>query len=377
MKRILFICFLAILTTCSKDMLEKRFPSQPDKVIMVDIPEIRFNGSYMEFSTSKAFDATLSSITNASAANVLKWNQHYGFVSIRSIYEQVANEQQQYLSKLVAQYEAFDPKDPRLQQEPVIERQPLAEKYTGLLKFDNNGLIVGLREFHFDMAGLLNKDRVVKVAGNILQYNESNIKIIEGGDSAKISLLEGITETDKGLNIIVIPVERKSKSSSGSRMAYSHQATCDIMNYLTRYITSTSLNISFYSTPIYGPEVCENCSPVPGAKLVPTCYCYNPIIGYNFRTVYTCHMDVTARLFGISAAHRPIWSFIKVDWNVNGAPMPSQWARSADLSNTDLTVYDGPAVNVTSAYHSYTWDWASICSCAAPYGTGCSDSFSD
>lgn len=353
--QIVFLVFLLALTTCSENSIKPDNLNLNDKVIPTNDSAIKFNGDFLEFASPKDFDEALASLTNASPASVLKWSNHFGLVSMREIYENAKAEQTKYLNNLIAQYKSYSADDPRRKVKPTIEQQPLTKQYSHLFKFDTHGLIQGLKEFHFDIAGMLNKDGIVMVGGNIFQYNADNIKIIEGGDKTKIASLNYVTETSKKMNIIVNPVKTKLAKSPSAKYG-TNQTWCSTSDSESTYYTNCSISISYYQVTTYGPYTCD-CSGGGVAKAQPICNCYYPIAGISNYTLYTTHMDVTKSWLGLATVcvQPDLGSTISAQWWGDNGVSHVKTGSSVGYSNTDLTVYDGPETSIALCQHVYSW----------------------
>jgi hypothetical protein len=351
------LVFLLALTTCSDTGIKPVNLNSNDKLIPTNDAAIKFNGDFLEFASPKDFDEALASLTNASPGSVLKWSNHFGLVSMREIYENAKAEQAKYLDNLIALYKSYSADDPRRKVKPTIEQQPLAQQYSHLFKFDTNGLIQGLKEFHFDIAGMLNKDGIVMVGGNIFQYNADNIKIIEGGDKTKIASLNYVTETSKKMNIIVNPVKTKLAKSPSARYG-TDQHWCSGSDSESTYYTNCSISISLYQVITYGDEICDCSGSLPD-EISPVCNCYYPIIGVSNYTLYTTHMDITqvwAYSLGITVCVQPdLGSTISAQWWEDNGVSHVKTGSSVGYSNTNLTVYDGLEIGIASCHHVYTW----------------------
>jgi hypothetical protein len=281
------------------------------------------------------------------------------------IYEKAFDAQEKYLNGLQAQYQSLPQNDPRLKIKPTIVQPKYVTEHAPLFIFNNEGLIARPVLPDYDMTALVNKNGLVMVAGHLFQYNESNIKIIIGGDRSKIPALATINETDEKLNVVVNPVtkkvlkkERRKLEPATGRIWWDYGAQSPFYTFLNNaYYMNVEIHISYYIEPIYDTTpVCEPAGCGQARMKEGDCYCYYPIAGYTSYTRMENHME-TRRIWEglVDLSNRSDVSRITVNYTTNQSPYLIHTTNASyDYVNTYLTiVYNQPGVEFTCASHSF------------------------
>lgn len=370
MKKIIFkgllIFIIPGLTMCTDPNIAE-IKLEENQVETFDFDqEINFNGNYLEYTSPEVFEQTLLLIRNSEHEELMGWLAQSGFESIHSIYVRALSDQNDLISDLKKQFPLEEYTENQLNQmeKPQIVQSSFIRQHSHLFEMTEDGLITGMKIFHSEIARLVNKDGIIKVAGHIFQYNSDNIKIILQGDESKIALLESTYASNEDLGIIVNPVETLSNGKSNENGKYGD-------NYRTWTTSGGGRRVHYwaenkrFSSPIYGDRVCEdlddgcdNGDPLTKAnnagKIAPCPqYCYYPIIGYNYTAYVEIGMYAQNKFLWWWTDFRPYRLWMPYTWNKCG--YQKKWGANdettflhADTFNDHQNihvVYSGPCLD--------------------------------
>ncbi len=166
---------------------------------------------FLIFKDQKTFEETVKALNNKGRKELDAWEQKLGFVSLRSLFEDVVDtevalrEKEEFLSKE--------------QQQRIIKNAYVTDLAASSLDFMNatheNGY--RLKIYSLYLARLVERRGIVQIGKEIQLHGEDVIKVITDGDASKIALLFQTNETDKSKGIEVRKVNVTSKPISNGR----------------------------------------------------------------------------------------------------------------------------------------------------------------
>lgn len=232
------------------------------------------------------------------------------------------------------------------------------KRHEAILVSNEFALVEGLRVFDPRLIELLNENGLIKVGGNLFQYNEDNYKVIRDGDESKLPDMYKAESSIARLGIDVIRIQ--SVSGKGAASRYTHDSR--VLWYVRRDLFASDIkiqgfiNINIVPNPVFSPTCVLVCS-TPGGPTQrgpdSNCVCTYPLIGYEDYTNYTTKMVVQDWFLWEWEPYQPDKSEITVEWSVAGSPKPIRTFTSWDISTTMGTVYYGPPIDITYARHVY------------------------
>ncbi len=166
-----------------------------------DEPIITKESDYLVFKNWDEFQQTLKKNALLNEKDRIAWEEKYGFVSMKAIYESVVAEEQKALKSVFSEFE----------KQKVIETglaTELGRRYKYMLRVSQE---TGIDMETLDDAHgrMVNPRGVVKIGKHIYQFNYLSVKIIENADAQKIDMLPNITTSNAALGITVSPVTRQ------------------------------------------------------------------------------------------------------------------------------------------------------------------------
>ena len=355
-------CVLALACTESpmdSSKLQAELPTINQ--IETDLANISFNGKFLEFATPSSFTLTLNSMTKISdPQKIIDWGNQFAFTSARAILERAIKEQNDGISQNFETLQSKYPSGPPPTAATNAEVSDFIKKNSHILNFDSQGLITGVKIFHMGASGLVNRDGLVKVGGNILQYGAESIKIIEGGDEDKIPLLSSTNETNTAERIIVQKVFTKHLAptdEAGARFSHTDvnhgmgqfSDNCDhVLNWFS------DVTISSYNDPIYS-TVLECDPPGCGSARAMDCSCHFPVIGYDPRTTYQVHSVMKKAWYVFTWEFEALDQNTTVEFKIDNGATQTAYAENSGFANIWLTPYNGPQANITYGKHIFYW----------------------
>ncbi|WP_025740583.1 hypothetical protein [Aquimarina pacifica] len=320
LKKTLTICIaICSIYSCSEPVIDEQEPvkNQTSKFVYSEDRLVRYNGEFLEFESPEVLEQIKDFIQNAEYSEIQAWLDQFGFDPMHITYDKLISAEAEFLDELSKEGDKLNIKSAEaLSNYITLNRPDVIEEYAHMINFTEDGLIDNLKIFSGELSYLVNNNGILKVAGDLYQYNEDNYKIITDGDSDKIALLNSTSKSNSKQNIIVqeISIQGGQVSNSNKVTSFSKSDTFK-NNTLTIGVATHKINATvdlyYTSTPIYG-----DCPPDPDCmdpysmKIIDECssYCDRPIVGYNRNQYYIVKGTYKQRnlLFGI-----PIW----VSWN--------------------------------------------------------------
>lgn len=369
--RLLVAAFVLFALSCSDDAVNNA-TSDEQATSEFDVPEgISFNGDYLEIPTPQLFDETMKRIKASNAETVSKWTAKLGFTSMRDIYERALREQDEFGQALEKKYRKLPEAEVKLMPHAVIPQTPTVAEYAGLFDFNEYGQITRLKLSNPLMDGIVNANGLIKVAGHIFQYNETNTKMIMGGDASKIKFLPDVDATNDKLGIVVnaVTVEHKTKNIDNGRSSHSYNSSftmgpvgCCGYTYKLTYevsLTSSTWAIYDYQNPVCNPPGCG--IPDPGGRVSKTqdCECYYPVIGWTGHVTHYASQHNSKIWAGVETQHQS--STNTINGTVTDTYSGQQTFNVGNNGNVNLTVwiYDGtfyPGFSTTAATYNFYSD---------------------
>jgi hypothetical protein len=178
---------------------------QNDKTAQPNPVPVGSQATYLRFDTPEDFKKALMETSKMSRKELDDWDKSKGFVSLRSIYEQIVDEEN----------EAFDAEEKMIQKNPMLvktlkhKNSSKINNVKDLVKVDNSGIELNL--YDADHANLLNKDGVVKIGKSLVRYGTNYIKVVLDGDYSQVPKLSTINEQNQTANLRYFPVRITSK----------------------------------------------------------------------------------------------------------------------------------------------------------------------
>lgn len=174
--------------------------------------------NFLVFDTREEYHSAIQKLSRASYADLHAYEKQNNFVSMRTMLKEAEYEDAKNHEQEIAQSEGI---------RKTAHKTPniIKENPTTFLYSPDEGIQLNLT--NLDLASILNKDGIVKVAGKIIQYSKWDVKIIEDGNPDKIALLNKITQTNKELGITVNPINFRSNSNKNAKLAYSYTRSCE------------------------------------------------------------------------------------------------------------------------------------------------------
>lgn len=189
------------------------------------------NLGYLEFKDNKSFETTLNYLIEKDSTFLSNWENQIGFLSMRNLFDQIV-EAELILSQ---NQEGLSPHAIQALQHAPIQHAPITDKYKEMLitvltedsagYFDKN---INSEEYSY----VVNKDGIVSISDTIYQYTKEYIKMITDGDISKIELMKKATQTDIGLNIIVLKIEDNKGAGSWLKSATGNNGRFRVIQYL-------------------------------------------------------------------------------------------------------------------------------------------------
>jgi hypothetical protein len=318
-----------------------------------DDKSIRFNGNYLEFSSPELLDATMKRLSTSSSSELAAWEAKFGFHSQMSLYFTAVRDQGNLVRSIAAEIMQgkAEAEVMSTMKKPTIDVISILHDNKDIFRLDPDGFVMGLRINH-QYARVVNAMGLLKVAGHIFQYNETNIKVINDGDPKKIPLLAE-TQKDDSKNGILVHAVAPAGRQGGRYSAYS-EMYWDVDD-VRGYRLFNQLSLTYTSGPIYGGVVCDEDCHIGGGPETRTsangvCYCYQVVTGWYDHSNYTAHLKSETSVLWWWDAYRSqslsLGGALYVDNSIFSYP------GGSNNNETDLwvTYYDGSPINMT-------WSW--------------------
>jgi hypothetical protein len=157
--------------------------------------------NFLSFINFDEMNSTIDMLANMDSAEVATWERRNNFISLNSISDYVASEEDRLSDSLETIYRT--PEDI-----PNIRHSEAFETFSDVfvqktIPDDDGGIYYDLNISNDNYANVVNRYGIVKVGENIYQFKENTIKIILGGDVSKINLLDTVTETNEREGVVV------------------------------------------------------------------------------------------------------------------------------------------------------------------------------
>lgn len=178
---------------------------QNDKTAQPNPVQVGTQATYLRFDTPEDFKKALMETSKMSREELDAWDKTKGFISLRSIYEQIVDEESA----------AFDAEEKMIQKNPTLmktlkhKNSNKIDEVKSLVKVDNSGIELNL--YDADHANLLNKDGVVKIGKSLVSYGSNHVKVVLDGDYSQVTKLSSINEKNQTANLRYFPVRITSK----------------------------------------------------------------------------------------------------------------------------------------------------------------------
>jgi len=173
---------------------------QNDKTTLPNPEQVGPQAAYLQFEKPEDFKNALMETSKMSREELNAWDKTKGFVSLRSIYEQIVDEESA----------AFDAEEKMIQKNPMLvktlkhKNSNKLDEVKSLVKVDNTGIELNL--YDSDYANLLNKDGVVKIGKSLVKYGTNYIKVVLDGDYSQVTKLSTLNEKNQTPNLRYFPV---------------------------------------------------------------------------------------------------------------------------------------------------------------------------
>lgn len=205
-----------------------------------------YNSTFLEFKDVKAFMAKLTEVSKMKKEQLGEWEQSRGFVSMRSIYENI----------LDLELKTIEEEEQKINDNPSLKSQ-MKHKFSDL--YGNNKEVIQLTDYGFEInspdlayASLINKNGIVKIEGDIYQFSRNKVKIIKSGDVNKISSLKNFNDNGKFDNIEVQSIlTNQPIFQKNARPNWEGRCDSDNGSYwLTAWFTTSQVPMYFNGTPV-------------------------------------------------------------------------------------------------------------------------------
>jgi hypothetical protein len=163
--------------------------------------ELLQSSKYLEFPNFDAFTKAVVAATQAEPARQFAWEKSQGFVSLKQMLER---EVDHFVAQATSKGTDLSPEQVRAFEEQI---QTGLKAYQGFIIYaKDTGLELAVSPSAF--GHLLNRDGVVKIGPDLYQFTADRMKVIRGGDEAKIPELFGAAASDpvRGIEVTDIRV---------------------------------------------------------------------------------------------------------------------------------------------------------------------------
>jgi hypothetical protein len=294
---------------------------------------------FLHFSDPYIFEKVKTELTNKSNQELSTWeNQFEGFTSLRSIYEQALQSEEERVKASNILFGAELPKEVKRD----TSHTAFVNRYQSSFVFDSEGRYK-MNIANYNVASFVNKDGIVKVANYFYLYSLQSIKILKDDFSDKSDNLQKLK---KGIRIILLPI-----SSSLNPESISNERTEQIVasdNEYTNlglswyYLGNPTGRISYiieqydYQIPIFGSIIGWNC-------FLGICTPIMEIIGYQPRTTITANLTTEGNhfLYGWKTVEQDYKSIQARFYLCNGTLYNSPKIDGGNIAVLNGTLYDG------------------------------------
>jgi hypothetical protein len=165
-------------------------------------PTLAQDDGFATFKTRAEFEETVAKLSKGSYNDVILLEKQQNFVSLTTLFkkaeaEDAANQEREM------KIEASNPELAKTMKHEAPKT--VLDNPNSFIYAADQGIQLNL--ILPELAGLLNKDGIVKIENKIIQYKRNFIKVINDGDNNKIKLLAQTNTTGQDQNIVVNPVK--------------------------------------------------------------------------------------------------------------------------------------------------------------------------
>lgn len=194
---------------------------QNDKTTLPNSEQVGPQAAYLQFEKPEDFKKALLETSKMGREQLDVWDKSKGFVSLRSIYNQIVDEE----SIAFDEEEKMIHKNPSLIKTLKHKSSRKIDEVKSLVKVDNSGIELNL--YDADHANLLNKDGIVKIGKSLVKYGTNYIKVVLDGDYSQVAKLAAINEKNQTPNLRYFPVRITSKELVPNGRPMNNSRYCD------------------------------------------------------------------------------------------------------------------------------------------------------
>lgn len=221
LKSIFIVTLVAILASCSKQEFVNQIKDEPKN----DPQKLFVRNGILIFDSEESFNQTLEKVNKMGVIERRDWEEKLGFKSFERFVSEIIDDQILYEERLVK--DTTQELQILLKTGEIEEFSPLVKEYLikGILEivFDgNNEKVLKINSPMYP--SLINKDGLVAIGNEILQYTKDKFKLIKSLEFDKVDQLMAIDNLVDNETFFVTKIHGREKVTIGNIFQYSAES---------------------------------------------------------------------------------------------------------------------------------------------------------
>jgi len=319
-KIIYAIVIIAIVTSCEDDLDSVR-PETANQLSESGTADISLTDEGMlNFKSSEVFQKTIMEIKDLEPEAAVKWSNQFQLKSLFAIYQDALNAEKEFeirnaefitsMKKIENEAEAAKFRETYHNQLKVFEQQiAFNQQKFGDYVIYENGRVQGIKTYDPIMSRITNKHGLVMVAGTVLQYTQSQLKVMTTANKGTVLQNASVNNAELGISIKELAAT-EGKFMSRTEEEQLHTQHCQDQFSSDRKMTGNSAvrnTVVPRYRQVWVPRVCEVVcdfdDPVPPAGGGPVGIpfptdpgCFDSCTGGYYRDVFEGYEVINTRL---------------------------------------------------------------------------------